>query len=93
MKKTNRPSQVGVFASRSPAPGGRTPAGPAVPQTAEASKHIFVTSLGHPCTRFRRALERRKLWGAEDAAREMGKLSLEYTPVPKPSLETAQIAV
>jgi hypothetical protein len=36
-----------------------------------------VTAEAHAQVRFRRALECRNLWGAEDAAREMGKLSLE----------------
>jgi hypothetical protein len=36
-----------------------------------------MTSQGHPHARFRRAIERRALWMAEDAAREMGPLSLE----------------
>jgi hypothetical protein len=37
---------------------------------------VFVTSDGHAYARFRRALEHRALWAAEDAAREI-KLSLE----------------
>jgi len=36
-----------------------------------------VTAQGHPYTRFRRAIERRALWAAEDAAREMPELPLE----------------
>jgi hypothetical protein len=36
-----------------------------------------VTSEGHAYARFRRALERRALWAAEDAAREMHELALE----------------
>jgi hypothetical protein len=36
-----------------------------------------VTSEGHAYARFRRALERRALWAAEDAVREMPQLSLE----------------
>jgi len=36
-----------------------------------------VTSVGHPYARFRRAIERRALWHAEDAARELPNLSLE----------------
>jgi hypothetical protein len=42
-----------------------------------ACEHTFVTSEGHAYARFRRALERRALWAAEDAARELPKLSLE----------------
>jgi len=38
---------------------------------------MFVTSEGHACARFRRALERRALWAAEDAARELPNLPLE----------------
>ena len=36
-----------------------------------------MTSEGQAYARFRRAIERRALWAAEDAAREMGTLSLE----------------
>jgi hypothetical protein len=32
---------------------------------------MFVTSEGHAYARFKRALETRALWAAEDAAREM----------------------
>ena len=38
---------------------------------------MFVTSDAAPATRFRRAIERRALWMAEDAARELPSLSLE----------------
>lgn len=37
---------------------------------------MFVTSEGHTYARFQRALERGALWAAEDAAREMPRLSL-----------------
>lgn len=40
-------------------------------------EHVFVTAEGHPYSRFRRALERRALWAAEDAARELPEMSLE----------------
>jgi hypothetical protein len=40
-------------------------------------EHMFVTSESHPYARFRRALETRALWAAEDAAQEMPSLSLE----------------
>jgi hypothetical protein len=40
-------------------------------------EHTFVTSEGHSYARFRRAIEHRHLWGAEDAAREMPQVSLE----------------
>jgi hypothetical protein len=38
---------------------------------------LFVTFEGHAYARFRRAIERRALWTAEDAAREMPQLSLD----------------
>ena len=36
-----------------------------------------MTSQGSPYSRFQRAIERRALWAAEDAAREMPELPLE----------------
>jgi hypothetical protein len=36
-----------------------------------------VTAEASPRARFRRAIERRNLWGAEDAARDLPKLTLE----------------
>jgi hypothetical protein len=36
-----------------------------------------VTAEAHAHVRFRRAIERRALWAAEDAARELPNLSLE----------------
>jgi hypothetical protein len=36
-----------------------------------------VTAEAHPYVRFRRAIERRALWMAEDAARELPNLPLE----------------
>jgi hypothetical protein len=36
-----------------------------------------VTAEAHAQVRFRRAIERRALWAAEDAARELPNLSLE----------------
>jgi hypothetical protein len=36
-----------------------------------------VTAEAHPQVRFRRAIERRALWAAEDAARELPNLPLE----------------
>ena len=38
---------------------------------------MFVTAQLHAHVRFRRAIERRALWLAEDAARELPKLPLE----------------
>jgi hypothetical protein len=38
---------------------------------------VFVTAEPHAHARFRRAIERRALWLAEDAARELPKLPLE----------------
>ena len=38
---------------------------------------MFVTAQPHAYVRFRRAIERRALWMAEDAARELPNLALE----------------
>jgi len=38
---------------------------------------VFVTAQPNPNVRFRRAIERRALWLAEDAARELPNLSLQ----------------
>ncbi len=38
---------------------------------------MFVAAEAHPHVRFRRAIERRALWLAEDAARELPNLPLE----------------
>ena len=38
---------------------------------------MFVTADAHAHVRFRRAIERRALWMAEDAARELPNLPLE----------------
>jgi hypothetical protein len=38
---------------------------------------MFVTTDAHAHVRFRRAIERRALWMAEDAARELPNLTLE----------------
>jgi hypothetical protein len=38
---------------------------------------MFVTAEAHAHARFRRAMERRALWMAEDAARELPNLPLE----------------
>jgi hypothetical protein len=38
---------------------------------------MFVTAEAHAHVRFRQAIERRALWMAEDAAREMPELSVE----------------
>src|SRR5918996_5103679 len=40
-------------------------------------EHTFVTAQTHAHARFRRAIERRALWMAEDAARELPNLPLE----------------
>ena len=42
-----------------------------------ACEHVFLTAQPHPHARFRRAIERRALWLAEDAARELPSLPLE----------------
>jgi hypothetical protein len=41
------------------------------------SEHTFVTAQPGAHARFRRAIERRALWMAEDAARELPSLPLE----------------
>ena len=41
-----------------------------------ACEHVFVTAQGRPLTRYRRALERRHIFGAEIALREMSYVSL-----------------
>ena len=38
---------------------------------------VRMTSEGSPHARFKRAIERRALWAAEDAARELPNLALE----------------
>ena len=43
----------------------------------EACEHTFLTAQPHAHVRFRRAIERRALWLAEDAARELPNLPLE----------------
>jgi hypothetical protein len=43
----------------------------------QAWEHTFVTAQPHAHVRFRRAIERRTLWMAEDAARELPNLPLE----------------
>ena len=40
-------------------------------------EHTFVTAEAHASVRFRRAIERRALWLAEDAARELPNLPLQ----------------
>jgi hypothetical protein len=40
-------------------------------------EHTFLTTQPRPLARFRRAIERRALWMAEDAARELPELPLE----------------
>ena len=57
-----------------------------------ACKHLFVTAEAHPHVRFRRAVERRALWMAEDAARELPNLPLENALQSRPSLRRARIA-
>jgi hypothetical protein len=40
-------------------------------------EHPFVTAEAHAHVRYRRAIERRALWAAEDAARELPNLPLD----------------
>ena len=42
----------------------------------ESCEHMFLTAQPHAHVRFRRAIERRALWLAEDAARELPSLPL-----------------
>jgi hypothetical protein len=42
----------------------------------ESCEHTFLTAQPHAHVRFRRAIERRALWLAEDAARELPNLPL-----------------
>src|ERR1700745_2236920 len=56
-----RPTQVAVAISR---------------RFASACDHTFVTAQGHARTRYRRAIERKHLMGAEMALREMGAVDL-----------------
>ncbi len=44
---------------------------------AKACEHMFLTAQPHARVRFRRAIERRALWMAEDAARALPNLPLE----------------
>ena len=55
-------------------------------------EHTFVTAEAHPQVRFRRAIERRALWLAEDAARELPNLPLEDAPPARPPLRRARLA-
>jgi hypothetical protein len=50
---------------------------PRVNERTQAWEHTFVTAQPHAHVRFRRAIERRALWLAEDAARELPNLSPE----------------
>lgn len=60
---------------------------------------MFVTSEGHPYARFKRAIEHRAVWGAEDAAREITNLPLEgalqlvylYAEMDSPKFERAAL--
>jgi hypothetical protein len=46
-------------------------------QDPEGCEHTFLTAQPHAQMRFRSAIERRALWLAEDAARELPNLALE----------------
>ena len=48
------------------------------PKTLTALGDTFVIAEAHAHVRFRHAIERRVLWAAEDAAREMPELPLEH---------------
>jgi hypothetical protein len=47
------------------------------PTSLGACEHTFLSAQPHAHVRFRRAIERRALWLAEDAARELPNLPLE----------------
>jgi hypothetical protein len=47
------------------------------PSNGSMGTYVPVTSQPSPRVRFRRAIERRALWAAEDAARELPNLPLE----------------
>jgi hypothetical protein len=47
--------------------------------TPASCEHAFVTAQPNAHVRFRRAIERRALWAAEDVARELPNLPLEDT--------------
>ena len=49
----------------------------ATPFLEVSCEHTFLTAQPHAHVRFRRAIERRALWLAEDAARELPNLPLE----------------
>jgi hypothetical protein len=59
--------------------------------------YVLVTAEAHAQVRFRRAIQRRALWAAEDAARELPNLPLEdalqlvhlYAERGSPKFETA----
>jgi len=51
-----------------------------------------VTAQPNAHIRFRRAIERRALWAAEDAAREVPNLSLEDALAARPPLRGARLA-
>ena len=53
---------------------------------------MFLTAQPHAHVRFRRAIERRALWLAEDAARELPNLPLEGRSATRASLRRARIA-
>jgi hypothetical protein len=48
-----------------------------VSKSSALCEHAFVTAQPNAHVRFRRAIERRALWLAEDAARELPNLSLQ----------------
>ncbi len=60
---------------------------------------MFVTAERHPYARFKRCIEKRALWGAEDAARELTTLALEdalqlvylYAELDSPKYEKAAL--
>ena len=70
MRARPRPRRARVAGAGSHPSGARS-------SKAEACEHMFLTAQPHAHVRFRIAIERRALWAAEDAARELPELPLE----------------
>jgi hypothetical protein len=59
-------------------PGGLSGLAPSTSTRGRSTANMrSMTAKADPRARFKRAIERRNLWGAEDAARELPKLTLE----------------
>jgi hypothetical protein len=78
---TSTPCSLATFVASvsvmKPRSAPSSPVGPSSPSCyPEPCEHTFLTAQPHAHVRFRRAIERRALWLAEDAARELPNLSL-----------------